>query len=400
LRNERANSTGSFLFTILALHRIIQRWNQTGQKFAGAPDVVKDILRPNPVFLWVLVTVTYLTLLYRIGNHMFHDLKSGSALATACSLTLVVPAFLFKLGFTANDAPELLSWLGNDNVQFLERIPLVGSARIIFLTLVSEVIWAFSASANAENPTAARRRKYALQPSNSSALIVLSGLAKILMSLLTLFLVTQSRTTNIPLFLFFSIQLDLLSQLHLSPLQVTITTLILGQVSFFALGNSNAISSIDLSNAYNGVSGYNVVAVGILVFLSNWAGPIWWSIAGITLLVQTTTPRSQTDEGSKEAKRKQWVQMEMENLLPKKIIPSTTQKPQEGPVFFTHATVLTLFTSISLLAVMVACTVLRTHLFIWTVFSPKYLYAMSWTMAFHLIISLGVGGGLWRACTR
>lgn len=135
------------------------RWNQTGQKFAGASDITQELLRPYPIYLWMLVIITYLTLLYRIGNHMFAALKSGSAMATACALVLVVPALFFKLGFTANDAPELLDWLGNDGLRFLERIPLVGSARVIFLMLASESLWAFSAAANAENPKAARRRE-------------------------------------------------------------------------------------------------------------------------------------------------------------------------------------------------------------------------------------------------
>jgi ethanolaminephosphotransferase len=230
--------------------------------------------------------------------------------------------------------------------------------------------------------------------------ILSPGLPRILISLLSLFLVTQSRTINIPLFFLFRTQLDLLSRLHLSPLQITITTLILGQTSFFALGNSNAISSIDLSNAYNGVSGYNVVAVGILVFLGNWAGPVWWSVAGISMLIETRSPTLPSeDEDNKDARRKKWLRMEMANLLPEKVVASSTEPVKGAPMFFTtHATVLTLFTSMSLLAVMVACTVLRTHLFIWTVFSPKYLYAMSWTMAFHLIISLGLGGALWQVC--
>lgn len=147
---------------MLAIHRVIQRWNQTGQKFAGAPDIVQDVLKLNPIWLWILVTATYLTLLYRIGNHIVHDIKTGAALGTACSLVLVVPAFLFKLGFTANDAPELLSWLGDDTVGFLERIPLVGSARVVFLTLASETIWTFSAAANADMPKAAKARKHCL----------------------------------------------------------------------------------------------------------------------------------------------------------------------------------------------------------------------------------------------
>jgi ethanolaminephosphotransferase len=222
------------------------------------------------------------------------------------------------------------------------------------------------------------------------------------MSLLTLFLVTQARTTNIPLFLLFGIQFDLLSRLHLSSMQITITTLICGQVSFFALGNSNAISSIDLSNAYNGVSGYNILAVGALVFLGNWAGPVWWSLAGVALLVQASSPADSlsVQAEDKAMTRRKWVQMELDNLATKKseVEDDTTRMPGDA-LFHTHSMMLTLFTSISLLAIMVACTVLRTHLFIWTVFSPKYLFAMSWTVAFHEMISLAIGSAIWRFCT-
>jgi ethanolaminephosphotransferase len=41
-----------------------------------------------------------------------------------------------------------------------------------------------------------------------------------------------------------------------------------------------------------------------------------------------------------------------------------------------------------LMFVMAACTALRTHLFIWTVFSPKYLYILAWTILNHLLINL------------
>ena len=164
LQDLRTNTRGIYFLIILAFHRVIRRWNQTGQKFAGAPDIVQDILRPSPVWLWVLVITAYSVLLYRLGNHIVHDLKTGAALGTACSLALVIPALLFKLGFTANDAPELLSWLGENNVQKLERIPLVGSARVVFLTLASETVWACSAAANADQPKVARKRKISLQP--------------------------------------------------------------------------------------------------------------------------------------------------------------------------------------------------------------------------------------------
>lgn len=69
---------------------------------------------------------------------------------------------------------------------------------------------------------------------------------------------------------------------------------------------------------------------------------------------------------------------------------------KEAGIWFEHVASLTVFVAASLMAVMAACTLLRTHLFIWTVFSPKYLYAMAWSVAWHLIVSCGFGGLLWR----
>ena len=181
--------------------------------------------------------------------------------------------------------------------------------------------------------------------------------------LLFLFLITQSRATNIPLLLVFEIQHYLLTILDLSPIELTTTSLLLQYTSFFAFGGSNAISSVDLSSAYNGVSGYNVVAVGILTFVSNWTGPIFWTSATNLMLL---------------------------NL----------RKKGERGLFKKHLSLLTVFVTSSLLFVMAACTMLRTHLFIWTVFSPKYLYSMAWSMGQHLCINMGAGSVLYWLGTK
>ena len=176
--------------------------------------------------------------------------------------------------------------------------------------------------------------------------------------LLTLFLITQSRATNIPLLLLFEIQYYLLNSMDLNLIEITTTSLLLQHLSFFSFGGSNAISSIDLSSAYNGVSGYNVIAVGILTFVSNWSGPIFWTSATNLLLLNL----------SKTGK---------EDLLKQ------------------YLSLLTVFVTSSLVFVMAACTLLRTHLFIWTVFSPKYLYSMAWCLGQHLVVNMGFGSALY-----
>lgn len=172
--------------------------------------------------------------------------------------------------------------------------------------------------------------------------------------LLVLFLITQSRATNIPLLLLFEVTCLILTNLDLSLVEINTTSLLFQYLSFFAFGGSNAISSIDLSSAYNGVSGYNVIAVGILTFVSNWAGPVFWTSATNLMLLRLH------QKGHKNVLRQ-------------------------------HLALLTLFVTSSLFFVMAACTMLRTHLFIWTVFSPKYLYSMAWSLGQHLAMNVGFG---------
>ena len=62
-----------------------------------------------------------------------------------------------------------------------------------------------------------------------------------------------------------------------------------------------------------------------------------------------------------------------------------------------HVGLLTLWTGTMLVSVMLACMVLRQHLFVWTVFSPKFLYAMAWGVAWMWGVTVGVGAVVWGA---
>jgi ethanolaminephosphotransferase len=52
----------------LVLHRVIRRWNQTGQKYAGADDIVNSgIFHNNSFVLWGLIGATYMDVTLRLG---------------------------------------------------------------------------------------------------------------------------------------------------------------------------------------------------------------------------------------------------------------------------------------------------------------------------------------------
>lgn len=311
-------------------HRILRRWNQTGQKFSAEPDIAKSFLPSHQYILWALVATTYADRYVRLVSH-----HPRSIIWQLLAQSVTMTAFLFKLVFALSDSPELL-----DN-SFLEPVSkianllsLVWHARVVLFGLLALVVFSEST---------ARFRASDVAKGEASA----STPSTVFHEALTLFLMTQSRATNIPLFLLFRFQADILASMDLTIVEQAVTSLLFQYMTFFAFGGSNSISSVDLSNAYNGIGSYSVVFVGILTYISNWAGPIWWVSASLLL-------RSKSTMDERHA----------------------------------HLTILTFHMASTLASVMVACTILRTHLFIWTVFSPKYLYSMAWALINHLLVNI------------
>lgn len=197
--------------------------------------------------------------------------------------------------------------------------------------------------------------------------------------LFSFFAMTQSRITNIPLYLLFQVLHSMLGKLSLDAVELGVSSLVLQHASFFAMGGNNAISGVDLSNAYNGVSGFNIVLVAVMTFVSNWAAPVWWTSSSNLLLLQRERTGQQSAPPASAGKA-------AGNTIDKRAAGTYTQQ----------AALLTVFAAGALVAVMAACTALRTHLFIWTVFSPKYLYSMAWSLGQHLAVNVAAGGLLYR----
>ncbi|KAI9836682.1 MAG: hypothetical protein M1819_001318 [Sarea resinae] len=231
---------------IIVALRLIRRWNQTGQKFSGEPDISMTFFVKHNLVMWLAVIATYFDIMQRISRRPLY----GTAMEarTILSISVCLSAFVFKMVFTGVEAPELLTGIRHKIPPTFEQIPLVTQARTVFLAIGLFVAWTAFCEL--------RRR-------SNKVNCFANGTRWILHDLLSLFLVTQSRVANIPLFLLFEFQLHLLGSLDLSETKITITTLLFQYLSFFALGGSNSISSVDLSNAYNGQLGWpNMVDIG------------------------------------------------------------------------------------------------------------------------------------------
>ncbi|GAA5795555.1 hypothetical protein HPULCUR_000915 [Helicostylum pulchrum] len=135
----------------------------------------------------------------------------------------------------------------------------------------------------------------------------------------------------------------------------------LSHSAFFLTGHTNSIASVDLSNAYVGVQEYDTILIGILTFCSNWSVSLWWAIAGWTLIADAS-----------------------------QLIPNESANDAAQP-WISYIVVQSSLFGLVLTLLSIAVTILREHLFIWTVFSPKYLYQVAWVILFHWIFQTLLG---------
>jgi ethanolamine phosphate transferase 2 subunit G len=246
----------------------------------------------------------------------------------------------------AEAGEQLPIWLQHIPQSWSWAVTLITKAHISFGTILLGTIW-FSA-------------KWTTGPWVTGAF-----------AFLNIFLIGQTKYVNIPLWMLFEAQRWFLECSGVDGGWLALTCLLMQHVSFFALGNSNSLSSIDLSNAYNGISSYSIRLVGALMFISNWAGPIWWAVAAIQFLSQP----SQAGELRKEVSSRD--------------VSDEVDKYVMWMVWYGW------FHGVVMCFLVTTCILLRTHLFIWTVFSPKFLFQAVWMGFQHIMVEGLLGGFIW-----
>ena len=118
---------------LLTILRIIRRWNQTGQKYSGDPDIAKNFLPTHNLILWSLVVATYLDLAQRLARRAL--MRMSRLASTILATALCLASFSFKVSYTKVDAPELLSGLEGMIIAPVENVSLVTQAWTVFLII-------------------------------------------------------------------------------------------------------------------------------------------------------------------------------------------------------------------------------------------------------------------------
>lgn len=335
--------------------------------------------------MWSMLIITHLWISVKIVQHTFTGIVTG---VTALSLTtpLVSTAFIFKVGQEFEHAGGITSPFGIDQISLFRTL--------LGLTWLAATITYITVTRQRSRSVAASKLPYRLH------------------HLLTLILMAQSRVPKLPLFICLDHQrsclqtvLQLLSFPPPNPtdqqrnrtndttkpssIYMAITILTFSHSSFFFLGGSNSISTIDLSNAFNGITTYNILTVGVLLFCANWTGPIWWSSAACSLVEESARNPTESLLGADN----------------KDLSDSSMPTPNETDEFLQQAhrqdqpwlsylsTMSTLMAAITLI-VMIICTLQREHHTVWVLWGSKYLYSVFWVLEWHIVVSLILGSCL------
>ncbi|KAL1540788.1 GPI ethanolamine phosphate transferase 2 isoform X2 [Salvia divinorum] len=136
----------------------------------------------------------------------------------------------------------------------------------------------------------------------------------------------------------------------------------LGMAGHFGLGNTNTLATIDVAGAFIGMSSHSTVISGILMFIITYASPM---LALLSTLMDVSMVDARTLANS------QYV--DFGHLLKE-----TLGYPCLVPLGLN---------SVVLLAYTIVLLVMRNHLFVWSVFSPKYLYVCGTTACVYIGVS-------------
>ncbi|XP_047955777.1 GPI ethanolamine phosphate transferase 2 [Salvia hispanica] len=136
----------------------------------------------------------------------------------------------------------------------------------------------------------------------------------------------------------------------------------LGMAGHFGLGNTNTLATIDVAGAFIGMSSHSTVISGILMFIITYASPM---LALLSTLMDVSVMDATTLANSQD--------VDFGHLLK-----TTLGYPCLVPLGLN---------SIVLLAYTIVLLLMRNHLFVWSVFSPKYLYVCGTTACVYIGVS-------------
>ena len=298
---ENSLNTLGLLFFV----RLLKSWNNSGQKFFYY-DLISNFLENHELFCWILNFVTVLS-----PSKLY---STDSMFIKITQPIIALQLFLYKVNWEIKNSKLNWSFFLQKIKMLYTNEEMISVARSFFkICFINLAINRFK------------------KPKNKNFQI----------AIITTILMLQSSIINIPMFLCLIVIENFIEKLDFGKEHTIIVEILLEYLSFFSFGNTNSIATIDLINAYNGISAsYDIKIVGFLMMTSTFAPSIFFSL--------------------KQSSRDYSLTLKYSLIL----------NSLWGFLF------------------LLSCFIGRYHLFVWSVFSPKLCYFLAWNVFMNLIIKI------------
>ncbi|XP_021897499.1 GPI ethanolamine phosphate transferase 2 isoform X2 [Carica papaya] len=363
----------SSVFVLLISGRILRGWHQGGVNWTNLPDISKWLEQSGSghIKLIQLVSVFLVTCL-----GLFPLLLVGSKrfLIQVVGFSFLISGFLVFLHVLKNQYDMFASSYYDSNLSVQIVYASLGLAT--FGTFVV-FPWLIPSSSSRDFPgnvsiSVDIQNNFPWVELRNSLYVI--GSAYIL-SWCLLQLVLQQPVNSVPILLLLVQLLAIMlcfshGRLHLAEWVEVATLYFLGMAGHFALGNSNTLATIDVAAAFIGISSHSTLLSGILMFMITYASPM-------LILLSLVMYVSVKDTGSLPIPQYSDSGFHLKMML---------AFPCLVPLGI-NSVVLTAYTLVLLL--------MRNHLFVWSVFSPKYLYVCATTVCTYIGVCVVAATGMY-----
>eukprot|EP00250_Pteridium_aquilinum_P020571 c24867_g1_i1 orf=246-3212(+) len=362
------------IILILITARVLRGWHRSGVNWAHLPDVAKwlEKMGPSTLLATQLVSLIVVTI---ISCWLVLEQAPWVLMQRVVAGTFLLAAFLIAW-YKARTWGGTGSLVDGISIKIAQLVYIVLGGTTLTVLLFTPVFVCSSVT----------RRQGSILMSNYSFLKVesarghqmcLNFIGKVFISCWCLLqLLLQQPVNSVPVLLLLLQLISCLVFFNLSGSTLdswlkVLTLYCMGSSGHFGMGNTNTLATVDVAGAYIGLSQHSIFLSGLLAFIITYAAPLLYMLGALILISLAKFDANAKGDGNG---RERW-------LLEAIALPCTV------PLVLTSV-VLVSFTLVMLL--------MQGHLFIWSVFSPKYIYvcftvlSTYWGVILNALVSLYV----------
>ncbi|XVE86854.1 hypothetical protein DITRI_Ditri18aG0068800 [Diplodiscus trichospermus] len=367
-----------FIFLLLISGRIFRGWHQGGVNWTSLPDVSKCLEQAGSNYVKLLQLISAF-LVISIGVFALFSIKFKGKYFQMVRISFLISGLLVVLHITRYQDYTVSTT--NYGATLLAQIiyAILGTATIGTVVALPWLV-PFSTFKICPSDNSVSPRPFYLSIQDKFPLLELRDTLYVIGSAYIfcwclLQLLLQQPINSIPILLLL-VQI-LASMLYFASCGahhkewIEIAALYyLGMAGHFALGNSNTLATIDVAGAFIGISSHSTLLSGILMFIITYASPMFILLSLVMYISMKNMAHLVIHEKA-DAGDFLMMMLGFPCLVPMVL----------------NSILLTAYTVVLLL--------MRNHLFVWSVFSPKYLYVCATTLCTYIGVFVVAATGIY-----